>query len=199
MEVFPPNQDQNCRDERLRSSRFPWMLRRMEANEGARREQAAAYVRREMANRRMGVRDLAAATGLDVGTVSDFINGRRWPVIKTLGTIEAALEIPAGTLDDIKKGRRSDGTAMNDPENASVDSGVDPDALSGGADTVPTVEERRGDVTGRNVVKVKFAAIGVEVETTYTDGEDRAAVLADIMAAVGITGELDGQGDNDRP
>jgi transcriptional regulator with XRE-family HTH domain len=149
-----------------------------------------------MANRRMGVRDLAAATGLDVGTVSDFINGRRWPVLKTLGTIEAALEIPAGTLDNIKKGWRSDGTPMNLLETASGDSGVDPLAVSPAADTVPVIEERQGEVSGRNVVKVRFAALGVEVETTYTDDEDRAAVLHEIMQAVGL-GEFDGQGDRD--
>ncbi len=168
----------------------------MERTAGENRERAAAFVRREMASRRMGVRDLAAATGLDVGTVSDFINGRRWPVIKTLGAIEQALDLPAGTLDDIKKGRRSDGTPMNDPETASGDSGVDPASPSVGADTVPIIEERQGTVSGRNVVKVRFAALGVEVETTYTDDEDRAAVLRDVMQAVGL-GEFDAAGDRD--
>jgi hypothetical protein len=79
---------------------------------------------------------------------------------------------------------------------ASGNSSASPIAPSVTPDTVAVIEERQGEVSGRNVVKVRFAALGVEVETTYTDDEDRAAVLHEIMQAVGL-GEFDGQGDRD--
>lgn len=42
---------------------------------------------------------LAKLADLNADTVSDFLNGRRWPRPGSLAKIEAALEIPAGSLD----------------------------------------------------------------------------------------------------
>lgn len=47
--------------------------------------------------------------------------------------------------------------------------------------------------SGRGVVTVRVAALGVEVETTFDSSEDRARVVAEIMRAVGID---NGENDN---
>ncbi|MFT3877165.1 MAG: helix-turn-helix transcriptional regulator [Propioniciclava sp.] len=41
---------------------------------------------------------LSRKSGVDPNTVSDFLNGLRWPILKTLAKIEAALGLTPGTL-----------------------------------------------------------------------------------------------------
>lgn len=45
-----------------------------------------------------------------------------------------------------------------------------------------------GALTGRGIVSVKIKALGVDVSTTFSDGEDRAAVIAQMLAGLGIEG-----------
>lgn len=41
---------------------------------------------------------LAREAGVDPATITDFLNGKRWPILATLGRIEAALSLTPGTL-----------------------------------------------------------------------------------------------------
>lgn len=41
---------------------------------------------------------LAREAGVDPATITDFLNGKRWPILATLGKIEAALSLTPGTL-----------------------------------------------------------------------------------------------------
>ena len=66
------------------------------------REEARAAVRvavtAEMASRGWNIADLRNAADIDPGTIGDFLDGSRWPQIRTLGKIEKALDWPAGTI-----------------------------------------------------------------------------------------------------
>jgi transcriptional regulator with XRE-family HTH domain len=42
--------------------------------------------------------DLAREAGIDPGTAGDFLNGTRWPKIRTLGRIEQAVQLEPGML-----------------------------------------------------------------------------------------------------
>ena len=48
---------------------------------------------------------LVAATGVDSGTIGDFLNGKRWPKIGTQGKIEKAMGWPGGTLRQVAAGQ----------------------------------------------------------------------------------------------
>lgn len=52
----------------------------------------------EMAHRGWNIQQLHEASGLDKSTLGDFLDGSRWPRIKTLGALEKAVEWPAGTI-----------------------------------------------------------------------------------------------------
>lgn len=56
-------------------------------------------MRHELAKRKWGVADLARHTGLDPTTISDFLDGTRWPRARTLAKIDEAFGWPAGALD----------------------------------------------------------------------------------------------------
>lgn len=47
---------------------------------------------------------LAETAKVDPGTVGDFLNGLRWPKLKTQGKIEAALGWPPGTIHQLGLG-----------------------------------------------------------------------------------------------
>jgi hypothetical protein len=49
--------------------------------------------------------DIARESGVDVGTVSDFLSGQRWPRAATRARIERALSWPPGAINDIAAGR----------------------------------------------------------------------------------------------
>lgn len=111
--------------------------------------------------------DVSRATGLDQGTVGDFVNGHRWPVKRTLSRLEQHLGLAAGAFQ-----RAYDDTEGLEPS--------DPSRLSAGTVTV-TDNVATG---GLNVVTVKARAIGVELTSTYTDAEDRPRALENITRAL---------------
>lgn len=47
---------------------------------------------------------LAVAAEADLGTISDFLNGSRWPKLKTQGRIESAIGWPSGTIRQVGNG-----------------------------------------------------------------------------------------------
>lgn len=47
---------------------------------------------------------LEAATGLDRATVADFLDGVRYPKAPTRGKVEAALDLPAGSIERAARG-----------------------------------------------------------------------------------------------
>ena len=49
--------------------------------------------------------ELARRSGLDYGTVSDFISGKRWPRTDTLAAIEKALDLQPGEIEGVIRGR----------------------------------------------------------------------------------------------
>jgi len=57
-----------------------------------------------MAELRLSATAVARSAGLDLGTVSDFLSGQRWPKPGTQGAIETALEWPPGTIERLASG-----------------------------------------------------------------------------------------------
>lgn len=82
-------------------------------------EAARTAVRDELARRAEGLAWLARTAVVDVGTVSDFLSGNRWPRIDTLAKFDSAFGWSPGTLDRIARGQPAE----------SLPAGVDRDAL----------------------------------------------------------------------
>ena len=61
---------------------------------------------------------------------------------------------------------------------------------------VEVIDKGVGSMSGRNVIVIRAAALGVEVETTFTDADDRSRVIAQTLAAMGIEGEQGDKGDS---
>lgn len=57
-----------------------------------------------MAAKGWNVRDLVRESGVDAGTLGDFLSGQRWPRIATRGRIESALGWDPGTISAIEDG-----------------------------------------------------------------------------------------------
>jgi hypothetical protein len=74
----------------------------MAQNEGQRR--ASSAVAAEMARREWNISDLVQLTGIDPGTIGDFLNGKRWPKIGTQGKIEKAIGWESGSIRGISLG-----------------------------------------------------------------------------------------------
>src|SRR5688500_18512912 len=55
-----------------------------------------------------GRKDFADSAGIDSGTLTDFLEGIRWPHPKTRSKIETALGWPAGRILDIAEGVASE-------------------------------------------------------------------------------------------
>jgi transcriptional regulator with XRE-family HTH domain len=75
------------------------------------RAAAARAVDAALAARGWTASDLMRETGLDPGTVGDFLNGQRWPQAPTRGKIEKALGWPYGRIKQI-----ADGIDVDDDE-----------------------------------------------------------------------------------
>jgi len=71
------------------------------------RDAAREAVRTELARRKWEPAQLAREAELDSGTVSDFLNGKRWPRTGNLAKIDEALGWPAGTLDTTNRTGRA--------------------------------------------------------------------------------------------
>ena len=71
----------------------------MATDEG--RKAARLAVARELARRSSDATKLAVSAGVHPQTVQALINGTRWPSLRTLGKLDAALGWPAGTLNGI--------------------------------------------------------------------------------------------------
>jgi transcriptional regulator with XRE-family HTH domain len=65
---------------------------------------AARYAAEWLGRLRQDERWLIRETGLDPGTISDFLNGERWPRTDTRNKIEDALGIGRGTLKSAAEG-----------------------------------------------------------------------------------------------
>lgn len=59
---------------------------------------ARQRARNEMATQGLNQRSLATSAKVDPNTISDFLAGRRWPIMSTLAKIETALGLTHGTL-----------------------------------------------------------------------------------------------------
>lgn len=73
-------------------------------------------VQREIARTGSDGADLGRRAGVHPQTVQSFLNGRRWPALKTLGRIDVALGWPIGTLSDVAEGEYPDGLAEPVPK-----------------------------------------------------------------------------------
>lgn len=64
------------------------------------RNRVRALIRQRMREMNLNVAELCRITGLDNGTLGDFINGEtRWPHPRTRTAVEAALDLPKGYLE----------------------------------------------------------------------------------------------------
>lgn len=141
---------------------------------------AAAFVRHAAVAQKLGRGEIATAAGVDPSTVGDFLNGKRWPTLANREAICAAVGVSADTVQAI-----ADGVATDTPP-----SGGFADGPSGVGVTVSSsvVQEERGELSGQRIVRVHIAALGVDVQTTLGDDEDRASVIHEIMESVGLEG-----------
>lgn len=73
---------------------------RTHQNEDRARQAVAA----KLAGRQQNPMALARAASIDLGTLVDFLEGRRWPRMPTQGKIEQSLGWPAGTINAIANG-----------------------------------------------------------------------------------------------
>lgn len=55
-------------------------------------------IQAELSHRGWNITQLRDETGIDNGTLGDFLSGQRWPQLRTLGRIEKAVEWPPGTI-----------------------------------------------------------------------------------------------------
>lgn len=145
------------------------------------RGRAAAAALTAMRAKGLVPKQIADATGLDVDTVTAFLNGQRWPNIDTRQRLEASLGLAAGALQ-----RAYDGSDTDEPSELSLE----------GA-TVTDVEQGE-----RKYVRIAAQAVGWELTASYTDPDDRRTALADIAEAwryiMGGTGD-GGASAGDRP
>lgn len=88
------------------------------------RKAARMAVQREIARAGSDGVTLGRQAGVHAQTVQSFLNGQRWPALKTLGRIDTALGWPVGTLSAIAEGGYPEGVV--DPA---------PDTVSGPSDT----------------------------------------------------------------
>ena len=76
----------------------------------AARETARQAVAARMAELRLSLRGMSEATaspeesGIDTGTMGDFLVGKRWPRLETQGRIEQAIGWPVGSINAIARG-----------------------------------------------------------------------------------------------
>lgn len=77
----------------------------MDRHEGQARARDALHA--ALTERGWGLTDLAHAASVDVGTVSDFLRGTRWPYRKTQGKIEKALDWTPGRIERFAQGTES--------------------------------------------------------------------------------------------
>lgn len=92
------------------------------------RKAARMAVQREIAREGSDGVALGRRAGVHAQTVQTFLNGQRWPALKTLGKLDAALGWPVGTLSAIAEGGYPEGVHVElDPRNVSpvADTGGD--------------------------------------------------------------------------
>lgn len=65
---------------------------------------ASGQVSAWLAHNERNIAWLADKAEVDPGTVGDFLNGSRWPKVRTQGRLEKALGWPAGTIHQIAQG-----------------------------------------------------------------------------------------------
>jgi hypothetical protein len=73
------------------------------------RKAARMAVQREIARTGGDGVALGRKAGVHAQTIQAFVNGSRWPALKTLGRIDVALGWPAGTLSAIAEGGYPEG------------------------------------------------------------------------------------------
>jgi transcriptional regulator with XRE-family HTH domain len=141
---------------------------------------AAAFVRHAAVAQKLGRGEIATAAGVDPGTVGDFLNGKRWPTLSNREAICAAVGVSADMVQAI-----ADGVSGDTP----LPGGFGDDPSGAGVTVSSSVaQEERGELSGQRIVRVHIAALGVDVQTTLGDDEDRATVIAEIMESVGLEG-----------
>lgn len=133
------------------------------------RDAARAYVLDVIESRGISPAALAHLAGVDPKTVRAFLFHGTWPHVTQRHKIEAALGEERGFLDVYT---RSDEPGMSAP-----------------SATVAVVEHGAGEVSGRNVITVRAAAIGVEVQTTYADEAERSRFLEEVLGRLGLKGD----------
>lgn len=67
-----------------------------------------------MSQRQMSAEALGNTAGISPNTVRTFLAGESWPVVATLGKIEAALDWPAGRIEDLALGYATTRSASED-------------------------------------------------------------------------------------
>lgn len=86
------------------------------------RNNARQAVHAVLAQREINPTDFSRDARIDIATVSDFLEGARWPKITTQGRMEKALGWPAGSIQAIATGSEppSDSSVSADTEDERV-------------------------------------------------------------------------------
>lgn len=101
------------------------------------RLRAVEAVNRRLTRMQVEPTNLARKIGISDTTLRHFLDGKTWPIMRTMGRIEDALGWPAGSIEDIARGGPIPGDtpapeAHRDPEVTSVRTA---DSLPKGSDT----------------------------------------------------------------
>lgn len=83
------------------------------------RERARRNVRVLMVEKFRTQAKMAKASGVDAGTLSDFLSGKRWPHPETLDRLEHALDLTADTIQGWADGREPE-SSQDVPDHASL-------------------------------------------------------------------------------
>lgn len=93
---------------------------------------------------------LVAQTGVDPGTIGDFLNGKRWPKVGNQGKIEKALGWPAGAIRQMGYGGDPPtvGGANEDPDRVAAQQGALVEQDVSNAFVLAEVRAMRSDLEG---------------------------------------------------
>lgn len=128
-------------------------------------------------------RDLAARAGVDLKTVSNFLTGKTWPRALQRGRIEAALEWPNGTLQQIANGGPPPGETVPgvDPNEETIR--TLPHLLPEDRDLFLDVyRTRRDEHTARRLKE--YERLQASVQESIEDPEVRERIAANFAAEI---------------
>ncbi len=132
-------------------------------------------------------REAADLAGLGLSTWQGVEYGKRNGVGReTRHGVEDALGWTRGSVKAVIDGHDPEVRNDDDAAKPTIEKPSDVRTMVG--DVVEVEDLAVGALTGKGVVSVKIKALGVDVSSTFDDAEDRATVIAQMLAGLGLEG-----------